>query len=126
MPKLVIPASIQKPEFTDYTLAGTPQGEVDAMVCRAFYEWKRDDIYKARSLRRAARRFEPVAHNQAQSRGGFPTKRERNPELSSKRRESKALDRFKLVDRITHVLGEFVYSTKVFQLHATRGWKVCA
>ncbi len=126
--------SVAKPEFTDYTVAGTPQGIVHAAISRAVYQQERDYIGASRSVKRMCRKnaVDCLIRNTAQSaiRNGFPTKRERDEDIPSHRGVpySNFLKRFKIVDRIAYseALGEFVHSAKIWVLHATRGWKIYA
>ena len=109
MPKLEVAKSVKKPEFASYKLAGTEQGEINALVLRATYERNRSLITLDRHfswLSREKTKIEKV-------RGGYPTKRVRNEDIPSHRGVafSNFLNRFKTVGK------------KIKVLHATRGWK---
>lgn len=120
-----------KPQFTDYTIANTDRGKLAATALKITHT----QIVKHNAERRAARldnrfwdtRLKP---HPVKVRCGYPTKRERDEDISSKRGvpHSKFLKRFKIVDRVTfsNALGAFVYSAKIYVLHATRGWKLYA
>lgn len=120
----------QAAEFTDYTVASTPQGIVNATLLRNAYWSRRDYIRTTRSLRRMCRAtaVEPRVTAQAAKRCGYPKKRERDEDTPSHRSVpySNFLRRYKVIDRITSGIGGFIYSTKVYVLHATRGWKLYA
>ncbi len=115
------PKTVAKSEFTDYTVAGTIAGYIRAAALRGAYETDRCYIRTTRSLRRICRRtaIEKRVSTQQATRGGFPKRRERDPEAPSKRGVPKDLNQFKLIDRPN---GEI----RIFQLHATGGWKVFA
>jgi len=115
MPKMVVPKSIKKAEFTDYTLADTVGGTIRAAVLRENYEREQMQIGIHRQLGILASIDNPehIGH-QAQPRGGYPHRRYINPDLPSKRGASKLLHRFKMI------------GGKIYMLHATRGWKAYA
>lgn len=118
-----------KPEFTDYKVAITPDGEVNALVLRALYEADRAYIRTGRSLRKIARGFrdkDPIA-----IRRGYPKKRQRDEDIPSKRGvpHSNFLKQFKIVEkavRTSSCFDDVVYTAKIYVLHATRGWKFYA
>ncbi len=130
MPKLVVPKSVKKPEFTDYTMA--PETEM-SLAMRKSYEASRHNIALRRNLKTLAAIDNPETCRRVRAipfRVGYPTKRKRDEDIPSHRGapHSNFLERYKLIDRIAYseVLGEYIYSVKVMVLHATRGWKVFA
>lgn len=116
-----------KPYFTDYTVAGTDEGRYNAARLRESNQQAEDYIRTGRSLRRMCRKSMAARNNQHQARGGFPKDREIDYSLPSKKGQLKALNRFKVVSKLISTGEEsMVYVTKIFQLHATRGWKLYA
>ncbi len=119
--------SVAKPEFTDYTVAGTDAGRYNAAKLRSAYETRRSLIALGRVMKLTTMNCRTEGDD---VRCGFPTKRERDEDIPSHRGvpHSNFLKRFKLVDRITFskAAGNIVYSTKIWVLHATRGWKLYA
>jgi len=112
------PKTFKKPEFTDYTLASTKEGEVNAGISRLVYNAGREYIIARRQLRLDGRFWDTrLKPHPVKVRGGYPVKREADPERIRKRGQSYAnhLYRFKLV--------EVANAIKVYVLHATRGWK---
>lgn len=121
-----LPKTEQKPEFTDYTVAGTDEGRHSATLLRINYEAQQTYTRTGRSLRRMCRK---TAADCSQVRRGYPTKREPDPERIRNKGvpHSKFLKRFKIIERLVGTgFGDFVWVAKVYVLHATRGWKLYA
>lgn len=117
------------PEFTDFTVAGTKTGQVNAAILKACHRLS----VSSNAVRRATRldnRFWDTRQNPhpVQIRAGYPTKRIPNPERIKKRGvpNSGFLKQFKIVGKVSYVLGEAIYTAKIYVLHATRGWKFFA
>lgn len=119
------PKSTPKPYFTDYTIAGMCERSAEL---RAAYAAERAAIDQRRIVRLCAGMDNAINSNQAQPRGGFPKRRVQAENHFSERGvpHHKFTDRYKMVDRITFELGEFVHKSKIYILHATRGWKLFA
>lgn len=119
-----LPKSEQKPEFTDYLSAGYT---VRSLAMRECYDAKQLQIFNDRLLRLDNRFWDTrLKPHPVKIRSGFPTKRDIDYSLPSKKGQPKALNQFKVVNKIVYVLGEVVHRIKIFQLHATRGWKAYA
>lgn len=112
-----------KPEFADYTIAGTPEGQINAMALRGAYKAERDEI-KARRMNRLDNRFwdTRIKPHLVKIRANLPKRRKINDDIPSHRGvpHSNFLKRFKF----TYNRAEDI--CKIYVLHATRGWKLYA
>ncbi len=128
--KKVVDIAPKRKDGEPFVVAGTTEGRHNATLLAADYDAKRAYIRTTRSLRRMCRSTALEPRNITTLRRGYPKKRERNEDIPSHKGvpHSNFLKRFKLVDRITFskAAGDIVYSTKVWVLHATRGWKLYA
>lgn len=115
--------------LTDYTVAGTVEGRHSAALLRIAYEAKVEYHRTCRSMRLDGRFWDTrLRPHPVKLRRGYPTKRERNEDIPSKRNvpHSNFLNRFKIVEKTIHQMGKLVHTAKVYVLHTTRGWKFYA
>lgn len=108
-----------------FILASTPEGELNASLCRMLYEANRAAIAKRRQnrLHDCINRDPDYVNAQHRSRGGFPTRRKADKNKASTKGIAfiKHSDRYK--KGIARPGGKRM---KTLILHVTRGWKVYA